>query len=47
MGTTEKGRKTLPKCRFVFLNYVNREKIQELSTELGFKYSYPKVEDIK
>lgn len=46
MGTTEKGREVLSNCRFVFLNYVNRDQIQELSGKYSFKYSYPKVEDV-
>lgn len=47
IGTTEKGKEILPNCRFLFLNYVNREKIEKLSKEFGFKYRYPKVEDVK
>lgn len=43
----QQGREILPKCRFLFLNYVSREEIKNLSKELGFKYSYPSVDDVK
>ena len=42
MGKSDNGRKTLQNCRFVFLNYVDREKIAKLSKQYNFKYSYPK-----
>lgn len=47
LSKTKEGREILPKCRFLFLNYVDREEIKNLSKELGFKYSYPRVEDVK
>ena len=44
MGQSENGRNTLKNCRFLFLNRANREKIEKLSKEYGFKYSYPKLD---
>ncbi len=47
MGKSESGRNTLKNCRFLFLNYISRESVERLSKRYGFKYSYPKIEDIK
>lgn len=45
MGQSENGRNTLKNCRFLFLNRANRDKIEKLSKEYGFKYSYPKLNE--
>ena len=45
MGKSKNGRKTLLNCRFVFLNYADRDKIAKLSKQYGFKYSYPKLDE--
>lgn len=43
MSKNQTDKDVLKNCRFIFLNFADREKIQKLSKKMEFKYSYPSL----